>query len=69
MYIGKKASQTMTIALVVTKTDPGWNAPIAVFIGIKWEVLERRFPSDEYMIDEIEIESSLANWPKEDHDE
>jgi hypothetical protein len=54
---------------VVTETHQGWNFPIGVFSGVKWETLERRFPSHTYMIDELDVEKNLKDWPKEDSDE
>jgi len=51
---------------VVTEIDQGWNAPIAVFQGVKWETLEHRFPSHKYMIDELEVEKNLKDWPQDE---
>jgi diaminopimelate decarboxylase len=54
---------------VVTETRQGWNFPIAVFSGVKWETLERRFPVPHYTIDEFDVEKNIKNYPLEIDDE
>jgi diaminopimelate decarboxylase len=54
---------------VVSKCCEGWNSVIAVFHGAKFETLERRFPFPQYLIDEIDVEKNLKDWPKEGSDE
>lgn len=59
----------MATVFVVSKCCEGWNAVIAVFSGVKWETLERRFPVPHYIIDEIDVEKNLKDWPQETEDE
>jgi hypothetical protein len=56
----------MSTVYIVNKVIPGWNSVVAVFHGVSYETLERRFPMPEYSIEEIEVDKSLKNWPKED---
>lgn len=59
----------MNTVYIVNKITPGWNSVVAVFHGVSYETLERRFPMPEYSIEEIEVDKSLKNWPKENTDE
>jgi hypothetical protein len=59
----------MATVYVVTTTSTGFNLPIAVFSGVKYETLERRFLSYKYMIDELDVEKNLKEWPEETDNE
>jgi hypothetical protein len=54
---------------VVNKITPGWNSVVAVFYGVSYETLERRFPMPEYSIEEFDVDKNLNNWPQENDDE
>ena len=58
----------MAKVFAVSRCNEGWNSVVAVFIDVKWETIERRFPTPHYVIDEIELEKNLTEWPKEDND-
>jgi len=55
----------MSTVYIVNKISPGWNSVVAVFHGVPYETLERRFPLPEYTIEEIEVNKNLKNWPAE----
>jgi hypothetical protein len=59
----------MTTVYIVNKIMPGWNSVVAVFHGVSYETLERRFPTPEYSIEEIDVDKNLKNWPQENTDE
>ena len=59
----------MAAVIVVSKCCEGWNSVIAVFSGVKFETIERRFPLPHYIIDEIDVEKNLKDWPQETEDE
>ena len=51
----------MSTVYIVNKIIPGWNSVVAVFHGVSYETLERRFPMPEYSVEEFEVDKNLKN--------
>lgn len=52
----------MSKVTVVTRADLGWDCIVAVFSSISMQEIRDRFPSTEYILTQVEVETSLDDY-------
>lgn len=52
----------MSKVIVVTRPDLGWDCVVAVFSGLSVQEIRDQFPSTEYVLTQVEVETSLDNY-------
>lgn len=52
----------MNKVTVVTRPDLGWDCVVAVLAGVPIQDILDRFPSSEFVLTEVEVETSLDEY-------
>lgn len=52
----------MSKVTVVTRPDLGWDCVVSVFSGLSLQEIRDQFPGSEYVLTQVEIETTLDNY-------